>query len=61
MKPVAIILAVMIAVVWGLAFVASRIALDALSPLRLFGMVIVVCGIAILLLSRRPQAIPKIA
>jgi O-acetylserine/cysteine efflux transporter len=30
-------------------------------PLRLSGMVIVVCGIAIMLLSRRPQVLPKIA
>jgi O-acetylserine/cysteine efflux transporter len=30
-------------------------------PLRLSGMVIVVCGIAIMLLSKRPQVLPKIA
>jgi O-acetylserine/cysteine efflux transporter len=30
-------------------------------PLRLAGMVIVVCGIAIMLLMRRPQPIPKLA
>src|ERR1700761_9122269 len=30
-------------------------------PLRLSGMVIVVCGIAIMLLSKRPQVVPKIA
>ena len=30
-------------------------------PLRLAGMIIVVCGIAIMLLSRRSQAVPKIA
>src|SRR5882724_4899749 len=30
-------------------------------PLRLSGMVIVVCGIAVMLLSKRPQALPKIA
>src|ERR1700753_1928883 len=30
-------------------------------PLRLAGMVIVVCGIAIMLLSKRTQAVPKIA
>jgi O-acetylserine/cysteine efflux transporter len=29
--------------------------------LRLSGMVIVVCGIAVMLLSKRPQALPKIA
>jgi O-acetylserine/cysteine efflux transporter len=61
MKPVDIVLAVGVAVLWGLAFVASRIALDAPSPLRLAGMVIVVCGIAVMLKSKRPQAIPEIA
>ncbi len=30
-------------------------------PLRLSGMVIVVCGIAVMLRSKRPQALPKIA
>jgi O-acetylserine/cysteine efflux transporter len=30
-------------------------------PLRLAGMITVVCGIAIMLLSKRPQALPKIA
>lgn len=30
-------------------------------PLRLAGMIIVVCGIAVMLLSRRTQAVPKIA
>jgi O-acetylserine/cysteine efflux transporter len=30
-------------------------------PLRLIGMITVVCGIAIMLLTKRPQAIPKIA
>jgi len=30
-------------------------------PLRLSGMVIVICGIAVMLLSKRPQALPKIA
>ena len=30
-------------------------------PLRLSGMVVVVCGIAVMLLSKRPQVLPKIA
>jgi O-acetylserine/cysteine efflux transporter len=30
-------------------------------PLRLSGMVTVVCGIAVMLLSKRPQILPKIA
>ena len=32
MKPADVCLAVMVAVIWGLAFVASRIALDEFSP-----------------------------
>ena len=32
MKPVDVSLAVMVAVIWGLAFVASRLALDEFSP-----------------------------
>ena len=32
MKPADILIAVMVAIVWGLAFVASRIALDEFSP-----------------------------
>ena len=32
MKPADVIIAVLVAVIWGLAFVASRIALDELSP-----------------------------
>jgi O-acetylserine/cysteine efflux transporter len=34
---------------------------ETFGPLRLAGMITVVCGIAIMLLSRRPQALPKIA
>jgi O-acetylserine/cysteine efflux transporter len=30
-------------------------------PLRLAGMVIVVCGIAVMLLSKRPKVLPEIA
>src|SRR5262245_6063246 len=32
MKPADVVLAILVAVIWGLAFVASRIALDELSP-----------------------------
>jgi O-acetylserine/cysteine efflux transporter len=32
MKPVDVCLAVLVTVIWGLAFVASRLALDELSP-----------------------------
>ena len=32
MKPADICIAVLVAVIWGLAFVASRLALDELSP-----------------------------
>src|ERR1700682_5099874 len=34
---------------------------ETLGPLRLSGMVIVVCGIAVMLLSKRSQVLPKIA
>jgi O-acetylserine/cysteine efflux transporter len=34
---------------------------ETFGPLRLAGMIVVVCGIAIMLLSRRPQLLPKIA
>jgi len=87
MKPFDVGLAILVAVIWGLAFVASRIALDEFSPelmttlgfaiaalpcllvprpkvswpLRLAGMITAVGGIAVMLLSRRPQALPKIA
>jgi O-acetylserine/cysteine efflux transporter len=30
-------------------------------PLRLSGMVVVVCGIAVMLLSKRQHAVPKLA
>ena len=45
MKPADICIAALVAVIWGLAFVASRIAL--------------VAGIAVMLLSKRTQALPK--
>ena len=35
--------------------------LERFGPLRFSGMVIVVCGIAVMLLSKRPQVLPKIA
>ena len=94
MKPFDVFLAVLVAVIWGLGFVASRLALDERSPalmtamrfaiaaapcpfvrrpkvpwtvlvgetfgpLRLTGMLTVVGGIAIMLLSKRPQAVRK--
>jgi O-acetylserine/cysteine efflux transporter len=34
MKPADVCIAVMVAVIWGLAFVASRIALDGVPPER---------------------------
>jgi O-acetylserine/cysteine efflux transporter len=34
---------------------------ETFGPLRLAGMIVVVCGIAIMLLSKRPQLLPKIA
>jgi O-acetylserine/cysteine efflux transporter len=59
MKPFDACLAVLVAVIWGLAFVASRIALDEFSPELMT--VTAVDGLAVMLLSRRPQALPKIA
>ena len=35
MKPADVCIAVLVAVIWGLAFVASRIALNAFSPERM--------------------------
>jgi len=66
MKPANVFLAVLVAVIWGLAFVASRIALDEFSPelmttLRFSSAVIVVCGIATMLLLKRPPAMPAAA
>ena len=41
---------------------ASSVAFgETFGPLRLAGMIVVVCGIAIMLLSRRAQALPKLA
>jgi O-acetylserine/cysteine efflux transporter len=34
---------------------------ETFGPLRLSGMVIVVCGIAVMLLSKRSQTLPKLA
>ena len=34
---------------------------ETFGPLRLAGMIVVVCGIAVMLLSKRPQFLPKIA
>jgi O-acetylserine/cysteine efflux transporter len=54
MKPVDIILAVMVAVIWGLAFVASRIALEELSPSLMTALRFVVAA-APCLVVRRPD------
>jgi O-acetylserine/cysteine efflux transporter len=43
------------------AAASSTVFGERFGPLRLSGMVTVVCGIAIMLLSRRPQAMPEIA
>jgi O-acetylserine/cysteine efflux transporter len=34
---------------------------ETFGPLRLAGMIVVVCGIAVMLLSKRPQLLPKLA
>jgi drug/metabolite transporter (DMT)-like permease len=100
MKPADIAITVLVAVIWGFAFIASRLALDEFSPelmttlrfhpaaqvvpfallvpfvgsgassivfgekfgtLRLAGMLTVIAGIAVMLLSKRPQALPRVA
>ena len=47
MKPADVFLAVLVAVIWGLAFVASRLALDELSP-------------ALMTAMRQPRCTPNI-
>ena len=54
MKPIDILLAVMVAVIWGLAFVASRIALDELSPSLLTALRFAVAALPCVLV-RRPK------
>jgi hypothetical protein len=62
MRPADILIAVMVAIIWGLAFVASRLALDELWPeLMTALMLTVIGGIAVMLLAKRPQAVPKTA
>jgi len=95
MKPADIGIAVLVAVTWGVGFIASRLALNEFSPelmttlrfviaalpclflrkpaassivfgetfgpLRLAGMLTVIGGIAIMLFSKRPQALPNAA
>jgi len=54
MKPFDIALAAMVAVIWGLAFVASRLALDELSPSLLTALRFAVAAVPCLLV-RRPD------
>jgi O-acetylserine/cysteine efflux transporter len=54
MKPVDVFLAVLIAVIWGLAFVASRLALDELSPQLMTAMRFAIAALPCLLV-RRPN------
>jgi drug/metabolite transporter (DMT)-like permease len=56
MKPADVFLAVLVAVTWGVALVG-----EAFGPLRLAGMITVVGGIAIMLLSKRLPAVPAAA
>ena len=44
MKPADVFLAVLVAVIWGLAFVASRIALDEFSPELMTALRFVILG-----------------
>ena len=52
MKPFDVCLAVMVAVIWGLAFVASRIALDEFSPALMTAMRFAIAAVPCLLVSR---------
>ena len=59
MKPADILIALLVAIIWGLAFVASRIALDEFSPESMTAAI--EKRSAVMLLARRPQAVPEIA
>jgi O-acetylserine/cysteine efflux transporter len=69
MKPADIIIALLVAIIWGLAFVASRIALDELSPELMTAMrfiiaavpLLVIGGIAVMILAKRPPVLAKTA
>ncbi len=52
MKPVDIALAVLVAVVWGLGFIASRLALDELSPALMNGVRFAIASVPCLFLPR---------
>src|SRR4051795_3663107 len=54
MKPVDVGLAIMVAVIWGLAFVASRIALDEFSPSLMTALRFVVAAVPCLFV-RKPD------
>src|SRR5450432_980247 len=54
MKPADIFLAVLVAVIWGLAFVASRLALDELSPALMTALRFIIAALPCLFL-RRPN------
>jgi O-acetylserine/cysteine efflux transporter len=52
MKPIDVSLAVMVAVIWGLAFVASRIALDEFSPELMTALRFAIAALPCLLVPR---------
>ncbi len=54
MKPADVFLAVMVAVIWGLAFVASRLALDELSPALMTAMRFAIAAVPCLFV-RKPK------
>ncbi|OKO87939.1 multidrug DMT transporter permease [Bradyrhizobium sp. NAS80.1] len=56
MKPADILIAILVAVIWGLAFVASRIALDEFSPELMTAMRFIIAALPCLFIPR-----PKIA
>jgi drug/metabolite transporter (DMT)-like permease len=60
MTPFHIFLAILVAVVWGIAFVATKLGLESFGALRLAGMGLVLLGLAVIVLplerlaGRRP-------
>lgn len=56
MAPFHVVLALLVAVIWGLAFVATRIALDVVSPPQLTALRFLVAAVPALWLARPPVA-----
>src|SRR5258708_31530711 len=60
MKPVDILLAVAVAVIWGLGFVASRIALDELSPALMTMLRFAIAALPCLLVRKPDVSWPRL-